>query len=413
LRLNQYNQNMQIEGRSNCHLTYCTNIHPGECWPDHYEQLKNHLPELKKRLSPEEPLGIGLRLAAEAAEELLDDQKLQEFKDWMNEEGLYLFTINGFPYGSFHRSIVKDKVYAPDWGQSDRLDYTLNLIKILSKLLPEHVDGGISTSPISYKYWDKSNDEEKILIEKACRQLAEVAYQMHEIMVEYGKELHLDIEPEPDCLIENSDETIHFFNNHLWIIGREYLVDKKGLNDYEAIEVIKNHIRVCYDTCHFAVEFEEPEIAIKKLTNAGIRIGKAQLSSALKVNMGSDHEKRVKIGNKLKSFVESTYLHQVVEKQKDGSIKQFRDLHEALPQIENEKAVEWRIHFHVPIFTGQMGELDSTQDHLEKAFNPLFEYTDCKHFEIETYTWEVLPGHLKVDITDSIEREFRWVLDQL
>ncbi len=404
---------MQIAGRSDCHLTYCTNIHPGEQWPDHFEQLKEHLPELKSRLSPDKPFGIGLRLAADAAHELMQDHQLQEFSDWMKKEGLYLFTINGFPYGSFHHSVVKDKVYAPDWGQADRLAYTLNLIEILSKLLPEDIDGGISTSPISYKYWDKSSDEFKKLIDKACRQLAEAAYQMYKILADTGKEIHVDIEPEPDCLIENSDETIHFFKNHLWTTGRKYLVDKKGMDEDEAIEILKNHIRVCYDTCHFAVEYEEPHTAIQKITDAGIRIGRAQLSAALKVELGADAEARNSIRHKLEKFVESTYLHQVVEKQKDGTIVQYRDLDQALPHIDNENAAEWRIHFHVPIFTGQMGELDSTQDHLKKAFNPLFEHTDCKHFEIETYTWEVLPDHLKVDITDSIEREFRWVLEQL
>jgi hypothetical protein len=331
----------------------------------------------------------------------------------MYKEGLYLFAINGFPYGSFHHSVVKDKVYAPDWQQQERLSYTLNLIKILEELLPQDIDGGISTSPISYKYWERSQDEEKKLIETACRQLAEAAYRMHNIQKDTGKEIHLDIEPEPDCLIENSDETVHFFKNHLWTAGRDYLLKEKGVESDEAVNILKNHIRVCYDTCHFAVEFEEPEDAIQKITEAGIRIGRAQLSAALKVELGSEADARNTIRNKLEKFVESTYLHQVVEKNNESALIQFRDLDLALPHIENEKASEWRIHFHVPIFTGQMGELDSTQDHLKKAFNPLFKYTDCKHFEIETYTWEVLPDHLKVDITDSIEREFRWVLEQL
>ena len=404
---------MQIKGNKHCHLTYCTNIHPGESWQDHFEQLAIHLPELKKRLSPTQPFGIGLRLAARAAEELLAGSNIQEFRKWMDKEGLYLFTINGFPYGSFHHSIVKDKVYSPDWGQPERLSYTLNLVKILEELLPPDVDGGISTSPISYKYWNRNRDEENVVIEAACRHLAEAAYQMHRVQAETGREIHLDIEPEPDCLIENSEETVQFFKKNLWTSGRDYLVNEKGIETDESEDILKNHIRVCYDTCHFAVEFEEPSKAIQKITDAGIRIGRAQLSAALKVEFEADADARKTIRRKLEKFVESTYLHQVVEKQKDGTLVQYRDLDQALPHIDNENAAEWRIHFHVPIFTGQMGELDSTQDHLKKAFNPLFEHTDCKHFEIETYTWEVLPDHLKVDITDSIEREFRWVLEQL
>ena len=36
------------------------------------------------------------------------------------------------------------------------------------------------------------------------------------------------------------------------------------------------------------------------------------------------------------------------------------------------------------------------------------------HLEIETYTWDVLPAHLKTgDITDYVVRELDWVLDTL
>ena len=36
----------------------------------------------------------------------------------------------------------------------------------------------------------------------------------------------------------------------------------------------------------------------------------------------------------------------------------------------------------------------------------------ARHFEIETYTWDVLPPGLKIDLLESIEREYRWVLEQ-
>ena len=32
------------------------------------------------------------------------------------------------------------------------------------------------------------------------------------------------------------------------------------------------------------------------------------------------------------------------------------------------------------------------------------------HLEIETYTWDVLPPALKIDLLDSIAREYDWVL---
>lgn len=404
---------MELEKYSDCHLTYCSNIHPGESWADHFHELKSHLPELKKRLSPDKPFGVGLRLSAAAATELLETDHLPAFKSWLNDEDLYIFTMNGFPYGSFHNEKVKENVYKPDWSSEQRLVYTINLIHLLAKLLPDHIDGSISTSPISYKYWERGLQTEKQIIEKACHHLAESAFEMHKQCKQTGKEIHLDIEPEPDCLIENSGESVHFFHNQLWPVGSRYLSDHKGVDKQKAISILKKHIRLCYDTCHFAVEFEEPGKAVKQIIDAGIRIGKVQISAALKVDLTTRDMSRENLRRKLQEYVESTYLHQVVEKRKDGSFNQYRDLPDALRHIDEQKAVEWRIHFHVPIFTGNMDSLRSTQDHIINGLVPLFEKNGCRHFEIETYTWEVLPESLKLDIFDSVEREYRWLLENL
>lgn len=400
---------MKFNQNKNLHLTYCSNIHPGERWQDHFEELKTYLPELKKRCSPEAPFGVGLRLSALAANDILKEDNLASFQTWLQENGLYVFTMNGFPYGSFHHKKVKDNVYLPDWSTKERLEYTLDLTSILNRLLPDDIDGGISTSPISYKYWQRNSDEEQKLVESSCEHLAEVAFEMNRHQEENGRELHLDIEPEPDCLIENGEESIAFFQDHLWPKGSEYLRREKGISADESVEMLKNHIRLCYDTCHFAVEYEDPEEAVKKITGSGIRIGKAQISAALKTELG-DLKRRETIREKLEDFVESTYLHQVVERRKDGSYRQYRDLDDALEKIDSPEAEEWRIHFHVPIFTGRMDELQSTRGHISGAFRALQKLSDCRHYEIETYTWEVLPESLRVNLTDSIEREINWFL---
>ncbi len=403
---------MKISTHPDCHLTYCSNIHPGETWGDHFSELKVYLPELKKRLSPNEPFGVGLRLSANAAEQLLKEDALDAFRNWLDNEGLYLYTINGFPYGIFHGEKVKDNVYAPDWSRKERLEYTLNLISILSELLPDDMDGGISTSPISYKYWpnNKPTDE---LFKISAHHLAESAHKMAETEKTRGKELHLDIEPEPDCVLENSSETIEFFTNWLFPFGSVYLVKKHGYSSEKAEDILRRHIRVCYDTCHFALEYENPYTAIKNLTSAGIRIGKTQISAALKVELGNDSFNRKNIAAKLQKFDEPVYLHQVIARQADGTYNQFRDLPQAIESINDMDFKEWRIHFHVPVFIDQFDEMSSTQDHILESLKPLLERSDCKHFEIETYTWDVLPDHLKTNITDSIEREYNWTLDAM
>ena len=144
-----------MEISENLHLTYCSNIHSGESWDEIFDALKKNIPQIKKTISPDKKFGIGLRLSAQAAEILLSENYLSDFKKWLNENECYVFTMNGFPYGNFHGEAVKDEVYKPDWSSDYRLNYTLDLINILAELIPENSEGGISTSPISYKPWVK------------------------------------------------------------------------------------------------------------------------------------------------------------------------------------------------------------------------------------------------------------------
>lgn len=402
---------MKLQSDPDAHFTYCSNIHPGEEWADHFEQIKKHLPELKSRLSPDAPFGVGLRLSAKAASQLREESILNQFRGWLNSEDLYLFTVNGFPYGSFHGERVKDNVYAPDWTTPERLTYTTDLIEILAELLPDGIDGGISTSPVSYKYWEKALTGTDDIFTIATLNLARAAHRMHQVREVTGKEIHLDIEPEPDCLLENSAETIRFFRDWLIPKGSDFLHSDFGYSKSEAENILKKHITVCYDTCHFALEYENATDAIDAFKNEGIRIGKTQVSSALKVDWTRPGTSPESVLSRLKSFDEPVYLHQVIELKKDGSFQQYRDLPEALEQFDESTTKEWRIHFHVPLFLDEFGELHSTRDHIEQALPHLLNNSGCTHYEIETYTWDVLPDLFKTGITDSIEREYRWMFE--
>ena len=52
------------------HLTYCSNIHPGESWAEVRANLGRYVPAVRDRLMPGGEFGIGLRLSARAAQEL-------------------------------------------------------------------------------------------------------------------------------------------------------------------------------------------------------------------------------------------------------------------------------------------------------------------------------------------------------
>ena len=402
---------MKISKNGSFHLTYCTNIHPGESWQEVFANLEQYVPVLKVRLSPENPFGIGLRLADVATRELIEGDTLMQFQAWLNQQDLYVFTLNGFPYGGFHRQVVKDQVYAPDWSKPERVDYTLRLAKILAALLPEGMDGGISTVPLSYKPWWTTDQAARESVRKSSScNLALVAAQMVRIREETGKLLHIDLEPEPDGLIENAAEVIDFFQKCLLPIGGAYLAEYLGISQESAEAQLREHVRLCYDTCHFAVEYEQPESVFTQLQAAGIRIGKIQLSAALQVTLPDNVEERRVVKERLRPFAESTYLHQVIERWGDGTLHHYLDLATAIPYLEQTKAQEWRTHFHVPIFIRDYLFLQSTQEDIVTVLELLQENQACQHLEIETYTWDVLPPGMKMDVVASIQREYEWVL---
>jgi sugar phosphate isomerase/epimerase len=389
------------------HLTYCTNIHPGDGWAEVDANLRRFAPRLKARLSPAAPFGLGLRLSAHDARELLAGDRLAELRAYLDAEGLYVALINGFPHGAFHRTVVKADVYAPDWRDDGRVRYTLDLVTILGRLLPGGIDGGVSTAPLSYKPWVHAPPAE--MWDVFVRNVVRVAGAMVQLRRDTGLFAHLDIEPEPDCLIETSDELIDFFERRLLPTGAPILAAALGCSLEDARDQLRDHVRICFDCCHFAVEYEDPAEALNRLRRAGIQVGRVQLSSALKVTFPAHAAGSGALLERLRAFADSTYLHQVIVR-RNGDLHHFPDLDDAIAGAGTAPGTEWRIHFHVPLFTAEYDGLGSTQEYVRTILGMAARTRFSRHFEIETYTWDVLPPGLKIDLLDSIGREYEWVL---
>ena len=377
------------------HLAYCTNIHRGETWRETFDSLKNHVLAVREKVCPREPFAIGLRLSNQAAVELDQPPALLEFQRWLEKNGCYIFTINGFPFGQFHGKRVKEQVYAPDWTSPERLAYTNRLFDLLARLLPAGIEGSVSTVPGSFKEFIHSDGQKKLIRENLWRCVEHIS----RTSARAGRKLHLGLEPEPLGLLENSAETIAFFEQ----LRGEHKNDPR----------LDEFLGVNYDTCHFAIEFEEPQNALAALQQAGIKISKLHLSSALKAKPTSAARER------LKNFADDVYLHQVIARNKNGQLTFHRDLPDALnPQLANgnlELAAEWRIHFHVPLHAPAAPPFENTNDHLLGVLDMLAEKPGlCSHLEMETYTWEVLPAELKSqDVSEQLAAEYAWTLAQL
>ncbi len=391
------------------HLTYCTNIHAGESWDSHFESLKRNFPLIKDQVARDKPMGIGLRLSNIASIDLQDGKKLHEFKSWLQENDAYVFTMNGFPYGDFHHAVVKDQVHAPDWTKDERSNYTVRLFNILSELLPDGLAGGISTSPLTYRHWHTSNEERERARNQATRNIIVVLEELILIKRDKNISMHLDIEPEPDGMLETGSEFIDWYEGLLLPMAVASLGAKLNMSAGEVVATVREHICLCYDVCHFAIGYESHRQVIDELADKKIAIGKIQISAALKADLPADSEERKLVAAAFSSFNEPTYLHQVVAKKNDMRVLRYRDLPAALNDIQNPEVAEWRAHFHVPIFIEEMGLLNSTQSDIIEVLNIQKAGAITAHLEVETYTWEVLPDSLKAPIDHSISRELNWV----
>lgn len=397
---------MQLALPGRPHLTYCTNIHAGESWAEIRTALARYLPRVKQQISPESPMGVGLRLSALAAGELSPPAALGAFKRFLADGDFYVFTINAFPYGSFHGTRVKEKVYAPDWRTGERLHFTNRVADLLADLAPAGMAASISTVPGAFKTEVKGQADVDLISEGFVR----AAAHLHEIARETGRTIVLAIEPEPACFLETTDEAIRFFQNHLFSDRACNLFSLiTGVSAAQAESCLRRHMGLCFDVCHSAVAFEETVPTLEAVRAAGIAIAKLQLSAALSAEGDNSHFERL-----LGRFDDGIYLHQTVQR-RDGEITRHTDLPEAFQAAKRGDAGgEWRVHCHVPVFLTHFDALGSTQKNLREALALCRVQEVSPHLEVETYTWGVLPDVLKSpEVVGDIVRELQWVRTEL
>jgi len=393
------------------HLSYCTNIHPGESWPEVRANLERYLVPVRERVAPGRPFGVGLRLSAESARTLATPEALDELRAFLSAHDLYVFTINGFPYGPFHGRPVKEQVYLPDWLDPERLAYTDQLADILAALLPEGVEGTISTVPGAFAP-RVHGDADRARMAQA---LLDHVGHLVRLRATTGRRVALALEPEPCCFLETIAQAVDFFERYLFSAEAvEWVSSSTGLTRVAAATAIREHLGVCLDACHMAVEFEEPAKVLEALRAAEIRVPKVQVTAGLRVVLRDGDDATL---DALGAFADDVYLHQVVERRADGRLIRHLDLPQALAAARAAKGQgtrEWRVHFHVPVFRERYGAFEGTQEYVAELLRLVREGDVSEHFEVETYTWDVLPEEFRREgIVAGIAREVEWAGNSL
>lgn len=394
-------------GKGLGHLTYSTLVHPGDTWEEMWQSLVTYVPKVKARVAPKAPFGVSLRLSARSAATLVNDRaERDKLKKFLTDNDMYLYTVNAFPYGPFKNQIVKEQVYEPDWRSEERTRYTINVADVLADVVPEGVSPSIQSAPLGFKPRVTGAD----VVASYTQHVLRVAAHLVELAARTGRTVTLALEPEPYCFLETTDETVAYFRNHLYSgASAAALAKLAGIPISEAHVALRRHVGVVFDICHQAVVFENISESLQKLVDAGIPIFKLQEAAAMRVP-----EVTQKIVDTLARYAKTIYLTQTVEK-KDGKFTRFLNLEDAFDAWRRDPGPrEWRTHFHVPVFLESLGEFGTTRFAIEEALrfhkaNPL-----SRQLEIETYTWDVLPEHLKTgDIVDYVTRELEWVRSQL
>lgn len=385
------------------HLTYCLNIHATQTCAEVMAALTGPAAEVKRRVSPHHPFAIGLRFSGDALAELADPERRASLKALLDAEGFHAVTVNGFPYGRFHGTRVKEEVYQPDWRSEERVRYTNALADLMAELAPEGEMVSLSTVPGTFKPLATGAEAEI-----AANILRSVAH-LIALEARTGVTVALAIEPEPACFLETVAETTDFFTAHLFSPeAAAQVAALAGISPEQAARALPRHLGLCYDVCHAAVEYEDPAQSIAALRRAGIPVHKLQLSAALLVPSVTEEARKALAG-----FAEPTYLHQVVRRTPEG-LKHETDLPDALALGPASDGEEWRVHFHVPVFIRDIGAFSSTRDFLAEILALHRQDPISPHLEIETYTWDVLPEALRgATVAEDIEREFAWVLSEI
>ncbi|MFF4590550.1 metabolite traffic protein EboE [Streptomyces sp. NPDC001388] len=364
------------------HLGYCSNVHQAEDLQGVIAQLADHAEPVREHLGVDR-LGIGLWLARGVVTELVDDERaLGRLRTELTARGLETVTLNAFPYAGFHREVVKKDVYAPDWADEARLEYTLDCARVLAALLPDDTGlGSVSTLPLAWRTpWPRQGAED------ARRAVDRLAAGLTALESRTGRRVRVGFEPEPGCVVETTAQA-----------AREL----GGLDP--------DRLGVCLDACHLAVQFEEPAAALRRLADAGLPVVKLQASCAVEARDPADPAARAA----LRRLAEPRFLHQTRTTTADG-VRGVDDLPDALNGELPDDSGPWRVHFHAPLHTAPEPPLRTTADQLAQVLTGLLAgpTADCHHIEVETYTWSVLPEP-PVDLAAGIAAELGWARDRL
>lgn len=392
-------------------LAYCLNLHPADDLAGCLDGMRTVTLPLRERLGRPARFGVGLYLPAELAAQLASEagrSELARLAGFLEEHDLDPFTFNAFPFAGFGKAGLKQDVFRPTWAEAERLDFTRNVARVAAHLAGDAGHVSVSTHPGFFGAPAAGPAE------RALDQMLGCVAELVRIEAETGRRIVLSIEAEPRASAGDTRQLVGLLER---LRARAlFVLPTAGVTDVTG--ALQRHLGSCLDACHAAVEFESASGCLERSTHGGAPLGKIQFTNALALR---EPARNAEGREALLALDEPAYLHQVTGRRGD-EFERAHDLGEVRDDCADGSrwaaSEEWRCHFHVPVdLAGLGGGLGTTREWgdelLRKALARSDRWgTDELHVEIETYTWDILPGAARGtgELVDGLEREYRHVL---
>lgn len=407
---------------------YCMNVHPVGTLDDVSANLRVHARSVADRLGVQsQAVGIWIPRSALPAGDWDGGggaaQAAEQIGVVLAEHGLRIAACNGFPFDTFHGTVIKERVYRPDWTDARRAAYTLDLARLAAAMEADHLARplGISTVPVGWPSGDASEDAQRL--EQAAVVVAGVLDGLERLEQETGFAARLEMEPEPGCLLDTPDDLVNWVERHLRRRSRP--------------EQIARYFGACHDVCHASVMQQDQRACLKRYRDAGLMVSRLQISNALEVRPGgADSADQARITAELRQWAEPCYMHQTSVKAdqplseeglrvigpcgrlRGDRLVLFDDLPDALEAAHRLPELldgVWRVHFHVPLFLDRVGGLSTTQPDIDVCLRAALEAGPLPVVEAETYAWSVMPQEPDTprNLHEDIAAELRWLADRI
>lgn len=329
------------------HLSHGTNVRPARDLPAVVEQLDTYAAVVRARLDVD-TLGVSLWLPPTLAAALaIDGRSRTRLRAELDARGLEVVTLSGVPYaegGDEDPAEIPD-VSGPDWSSPARLEYTLDLARILVDLLPEDaVRGAVTTLGVGRRAgWDEAKQKASAwILSRLSGGLAEVAWQT-------GRAVRVGFQPEPGGVLDDAESVVAAFAR----------LDRERLG-------------VCLDLANLACTWQDPAETLDRFSAAGISVIRVQVAAALEA------ADPIAAAEALRGYVEPDRRHQVTNP--EGAC--VDDLSQALGDFPTGP---WRVRYHVPLRTPPAPPLAATTEvwrvalrHLMAGAAPGAEYLDVE-----------------------------------